>query len=101
MQEVGFHQNQATGNQEFRNGQAASPAFGGAISIAGANASIHDSLFKGNTARGGTAVSSQSGQNAYGGAVHQGPGSTLTTHDTGGLSELDGKLATKMDALAG
>ena len=26
---------------------------------------------------------------------------TLTTHDTGGLSELDGKLATKMDALAG
>ena len=26
---------------------------------------------------------------------------TLTTHDTGGLSELDGKLAAKMDALAG
>lgn len=26
---------------------------------------------------------------------------TLTTHDTGGLSELDGKLARKMDALAG
>jgi len=26
---------------------------------------------------------------------------TLTTHDIGGLSELDGKLATKMDALAG
>ena len=26
---------------------------------------------------------------------------TLTTHDTGGLSELDGKLASKMDALAG
>ena len=26
---------------------------------------------------------------------------TLTTHDTGGLSVLDGKLATKMDALAG
>ncbi|MEM6887513.1 MAG: 4a-hydroxytetrahydrobiopterin dehydratase [Pseudomonadota bacterium] len=25
----------------------------------------------------------------------------LTTHDTGGLSELDGKLAQKMDALAG
>ena len=25
---------------------------------------------------------------------------TLTTHDTGGLSELDGKLAAKMDALA-
>lgn len=26
---------------------------------------------------------------------------TLTTHDTGGLSELDAKLAKKMDALAG
>ena len=26
---------------------------------------------------------------------------TLTTHDIDGLSELDGKLATKMDALAG
>ena len=26
---------------------------------------------------------------------------TLTTHDTGGLSALDGKLAAKMDALAG
>lgn len=26
---------------------------------------------------------------------------TLTTHDVGGLSELDVKLATKMDALAG
>ena len=26
---------------------------------------------------------------------------TLTTHDTGGLSELDAKLARKMDALAG
>ncbi len=25
---------------------------------------------------------------------------TLTTHDTGGLSELDGKLAKRMDALA-
>ena len=25
---------------------------------------------------------------------------TLTTHDTGGLSELDGKLAAKMDQLA-
>jgi len=25
---------------------------------------------------------------------------TLTTHDTGGLSDLDAKLATKMDALA-
>lgn len=26
---------------------------------------------------------------------------TLTTHDTGGLSELDAKLSQKMDALAG
>ena len=26
---------------------------------------------------------------------------TLTTHDTGGLSELDAKLGAKMDALAG